>query len=129
MAADALAGILAAAVATGEVLPVSPGVSGTVAVVVTGTSDGDVKVRVRLVDGRPVGADTDAGPDPELTLTLPSGDAGAIGRGTLDPSVAFMRGRLKTAGDNGLLLGVLAATADPGFGPWLTGLVAAGGGT
>ena len=33
--------------------------------------------------------------------------------GDLDPSVAFMRGRMKTAGDPGLVLDVLAAAAAP----------------
>jgi putative sterol carrier protein len=94
-------------------------VTGTIALVVTGTPGGDLKVRIELLDGRPVEIATDPGPDPELTLTVPAADARAIRAGTLDPSVAFMRGRLKTAGDNGLLLGLLAATADPSFGAWL----------
>jgi hypothetical protein len=116
---DLVPGLLAAIVALGGDLAPAPGVTGSVGLVVTGTASGDVKVRIQMVDGRPVEASTDPGPEPELTLTLPAPEAGAIGAGTLDPSVAFMRGRLKTAGDNGLLLGLLAATAEPGFGSWL----------
>jgi hypothetical protein len=36
--------------------------------------------------------------------------------GTLDPNVAYMRGRMKTAGDPGLLLDLLAAT--DAYGAW-----------
>jgi hypothetical protein len=123
---DPTSAVLAALKATGGELAVAPGVTGTLGlVVVTGTAQGDIKVRVRLLDGRLVEADAGAGPDPDLTLTLPSAEAGAIVAGALDPSVAFMRGRLKTAGDNGLLLGVLAAAAAPGFGAWLDGVTAA----
>ena len=51
-----------------------------------------------------------------LTLTLSPGDAELIREGLLTPSVAFMQGRLKTAGDNALLLRVLAWSATPAFG-------------
>jgi hypothetical protein len=115
-------GILASVVESGAKLAGSPGVTGRVGLVVTGTADGDIKVRVRLVDGRPVEAVPAGGGDPELTLTVTSGDAAAMARGEMAPSVAFMRGRLKTAGDNGLLLRLLAATNRPDFGPWLGGL-------
>ena len=51
-----------------------------------------------------------------LTLTLSPGDAEQILEGLLAPSVAFMQGRLKTAGDNALLLRALAWSATPAFG-------------
>jgi SCP-2 sterol transfer family len=53
--------------------------------------------------------------EPDLTLSLSPADAEAVRRGDLAPSVAFMQGRLKTAGDNALLLEVLAWTATPAF--------------
>lgn len=53
--------------------------------------------------------------EPDLTLTLAPADAQAVRDGTLAPSVAFMQGRLKTAGDNALLLEVLAWTTSPAF--------------
>jgi len=58
---------------------------------------------------------TGDGSEPDLTLTLSPGDAELIRSGQLDPSVAFMQGRLKTSGDNALLLGVLSWTATPAF--------------
>jgi hypothetical protein len=54
--------------------------------------------------------------DADLTLSLSPGDADLVRQGQLAPSVAFMQGRLKTSGDNGLLLEVLAWTATPAFG-------------
>ena len=51
----------------------------------------------------------------ELAVSLPAPLARAVLAGELSPSVAFMRGRLKTSGDPGAVLDVLAATAEPGF--------------
>ncbi len=51
----------------------------------------------------------------DLTLTLSPDDARAVKDGQLDPSVAFMQGRLKTSGDNALLLRVLEWTATAAF--------------
>jgi hypothetical protein len=53
--------------------------------------------------------------EPDLTLTIGTDDARLIKQGELEPSVAFMRGRLKTSGDNALLLRVLAWSATPDF--------------
>lgn len=53
--------------------------------------------------------------EPDLTLTISPEDARLVLEGELDPSVAYMQGRLKTAGDNCLLLRVLRWTATPAF--------------
>jgi hypothetical protein len=53
--------------------------------------------------------------EPDLTLTLGTDDARSVKNGQLDPSVAFMQGRLKTSGDNALLLSVLKWSATPAF--------------
>jgi putative sterol carrier protein len=53
--------------------------------------------------------------EPDLALTLSPDDARSVRDGELAPSVAFMQGRLKTSGDNALLLRVLAWTATPAF--------------
>ncbi len=52
---------------------------------------------------------------PALTLGLSPDDAELVWNGDLAPSVAFMQGRLKTSGDNALLLAVLAWSATPAF--------------
>jgi SCP-2 sterol transfer family len=56
-------------------------------------------------------------PEPDLALALSPDDAQLVARGELEPSVAFMQGRLKTSGDNALLLRVLAWTTTPAFAP------------
>ena len=73
----------------------------------SGGPDGDVKCVLVLDGGRiaetPPGAATDA----ELTMTLDYATAAEIAAGDLDPSVAFMQGRSKAAGDTGVLLQLL----------------------
>jgi hypothetical protein len=53
--------------------------------------------------------------EPDLTLTLSTDDARSVKEGRLGPSVAFMQGRLKTSGDNALLLHVLEWSDTPAF--------------
>jgi putative sterol carrier protein len=87
----------------------APGGSGSVQVVVTGLPDGDGTWQLRLDDGV-IAAVAPGKPDAaDLTLTMPIAVAEAIDSGSLAPSAAFMQGRMKTAGDNGLVLDVLAA--------------------
>jgi putative sterol carrier protein len=83
-------------------------------ITVLGGPDGDVKWQVAVAGGTVSAA---AGPRPgaEVSLTVPYDDMVAILRGELQPSVAFMRGTMKTAGDQGALLVVLAATATTEF--------------
>jgi putative sterol carrier protein len=76
---------------------------------------GDIAWHLTVADGRVVAT---AGPLPGATVavTLPYDDTVAVVRGELAPSVAFMQGRMKTAGDPGVLLDLLAATARPAYG-------------
>jgi len=53
--------------------------------------------------------------EPDLTLGLSWPDAHLVADGELPPSVAYMQGRLKTSGDNELLLRALAWSATPTF--------------
>lgn len=64
----------------------------------------------------------DCGAEADLSLSLSAQDAAEVRAGRLAPSVAFMQGRLKTAGDNALLLQVLGWTASPAFDQALSGL-------
>ncbi|HET9058930.1 MAG TPA: SCP2 sterol-binding domain-containing protein [Acidimicrobiales bacterium] len=63
-------------------------------------------------------------PEPVLELSISTEDADLVLRGELAPSVAFMQGRLKTAGDNALLLRVLAWTTTSAFAKALASLPA-----
>jgi putative sterol carrier protein len=89
----------------------SPGPSGSLQLVVTGAPEGDGKWHLVLADGVVTEAAAGTRSAPDLTLTVGYPDGAAMAAGELDPSVAFMQGRLKTAGDPGLVLDVLAAAA------------------
>jgi SCP-2 sterol transfer family len=89
----------------------SPGPTGTLQVVVTGGPDGDGKWHARIEDGIVAEAALGTRPAPDLTLTVSYADGTAMAAGDLDPSVAFMQGRMKTAGDPGLVLDLLAGVA------------------
>jgi predicted lipid carrier protein YhbT len=84
-------------------------VSGRVQMVVTGGPDKDVKYVLVLDGGRVAEARAGAAADADLTLTVEYANAVALQQGELDPSVAFMQGRSKAAGDTGLLLALLPA--------------------
>jgi putative sterol carrier protein len=88
-----------------------PGPTATVQVVVTGAPDGDGKFHARIDGGVVAEAELGARSAPDVTLTSGYADASAMAAGELDPSVAFMQGRLKTAGDPGLVLDLLAGAA------------------
>jgi hypothetical protein len=64
-----------------------------------------------LVAGRVVGSVPGLLVEVDATITVPYDDARALSAGDLDPSVAFMQGRLKSAGDTGTVLDFLAGTA------------------
>ena len=83
-------------------------------IVVTGTPDGETTWHLH-VDHEKVDAGFGPAVDADVVLTLTYADAVAMVQGALQPSVAFMQGRMKTAGDPGQLLDLLAATSSPAF--------------
>lgn len=87
----------------------APGGSGAVQVLVTGLPDGDASWHVRVDDGVVAEVAPGAPATADLTLTVPAAIAESIAAGDLTASAAFMQGRMKTAGDLGLVLDVLAA--------------------
>jgi len=86
--------------------------------------DGDARVHV-VIGGGPEG-DIKLGSSAtaDLSLTVPATELAAIVDGSLDPSVAFMQGRLKVAGDTGALFRVLAWTRTTAFVDLLTAVQA-----
>jgi hypothetical protein len=60
-----------------------------------------------VVDGATVTPSAGDGTDAAVVFTLTPADADAMKSGTLDLSVAFMRGTAKMSGDFGVLLHVL----------------------
>ncbi len=101
--------------------PLGDDVSGRIGLVVGATPSGDVG-GVLVVDGGTVTA-WEPGPTgaADVVLTVPVVEARQLLDGTVAPSVAFMRGRLKVAlgGDDSramrLVLAVLASTASDSY--------------
>jgi hypothetical protein len=94
------------------------GANGTVSMVITGGPAGDVSYHWSYGDGVPGDGGVGTAPDSDLTLTMPRADAEAVANGNVEPSVAYMRGRLKASGNGGLLLGLLASTATDAYRVW-----------
>ena len=95
---------------------VGPGVlSGRLQFDVTGGPEGDVSSHVTLEDGRLVACGGGGVDGPDLTLTLDWADAVAFQRGDLEPSVAFMQGRMKVAGSMGVMMALLPVTNTPEY--------------
>jgi len=85
-----------------------PTLEGTVVVEVVGGPEGDTTGHVAFAEGRLVAGGPGPAPGSDLTLTLSDTDARAVVAGDLDPSVAFMQGRMKVAGAMAPLLDLLA---------------------
>ncbi len=88
-----------------------PSLGGTVRFDVTGGPDGDRSAHATFGLGRITELGPGTGDRPDATVTLTAEDARAMLAGDLDPSVAFMQGRMKVAGDMGLVLDLLALAA------------------
>lgn len=91
--------------------PLPVGLSARLQWEITGGPHGGVSCYQELVDGRLVARARGVVEDPDVTLSVPWADAADLCRGTLDPSVAFMQGRLKVAGSMRVLLILLPQTA------------------
>jgi hypothetical protein len=92
--------------------------TGTVTVSVTGGRGAETSYHWRYRDGVPCDGGIGAAPDADLALVIGRADARAVADGEVEPSVAYMRGRLKASGDGALLLGFLASTATDGYRAW-----------
>jgi hypothetical protein len=105
-------------------LPEIPGVSATVCLKFTGGVRKEIAVHWSYADGAPTAGGLGTGPEPSLEFTLSATDARDLLSGAVEPSVAFMRGRLKASGDGGLLLGFLESTTSKEFESWREGAAA-----
>ena len=103
LSAEWLEQVAAAAHDSEELQAATAGVALTVQQVVTGGPDGEVAWHVRLGDGE-VEIGSGRAPDAEVVITQSHETAAAIGRGGLSPAEAFASGRLKLAGQVGLLV-------------------------
>jgi hypothetical protein len=87
--------------------PERPGASARVQFVLVGGPKGEVCYFWVVEDGRIAECGLGALDDVELTLTESWDDALATQRGELDPSAAFMQGRIKVTGSMTRLLALL----------------------
>ncbi len=94
-------------------LPPRPGLSARIQEQITGGPDGDISCYWELEDGHPTAAAPGVIDGADVTLTLSWSDAAAIASGALDPSVAFMRGRMKVVGSMEVTLALLPAARAP----------------
>ncbi|HEY5110663.1 MAG TPA: SCP2 sterol-binding domain-containing protein [Acidimicrobiales bacterium] len=99
---------LAAAAAESSGACGPPSLGGSFVVEVTGGTEGDAAAHAVFDEGRLVGSGAGTVPSPDVTLTLTDADARAVLSGELDPSVAFMQGRMKVVGAMAPLLDLLA---------------------
>jgi SCP-2 sterol transfer family len=106
--------------------PQVAGANGTISVAVTEGRGDLVSYHWSYQDGVPVDGGVGTAPDSDLTLTIGRADAEAVAKGDVEPSVAYMRGRLKATGDGGLLLGLLASTTTDAYRSWRQRVTASG---
>jgi hypothetical protein len=85
-----------------------PRPSARVSLTVPGAPGGEAAIGFVLLDGGVVEAGVGPLAEPDISLTAPHPLALQIARGELTASAAYMQGRLKTAGDPGRLLELLA---------------------
>jgi hypothetical protein len=104
--------------ALSDARPGVPGANGTISVAITGGPGGDVSYHWSYRDGDPGGGGIGATAGADLSLIIGHADARAIATGEVEPSVAYMRGRLKASGDGALLLGFLASTGTDAYREW-----------
>jgi hypothetical protein len=99
-------------------LPEAPGAEGTLALAVAIAPRRDVTLHWTYRGGKVVSGGAGPGEAPALTLSLGVGDGPEVLSGRVEPSVAFMRGRLKATGEGAVLLAFLGSTATAGFQRW-----------
>jgi hypothetical protein len=107
-------------------LPRLPAMSGAVVLSVSTAPRKEVHVHWRYDEGQPADGGGGLLEDAHLTLSIASVDAADVVSGRVEPSVAFMRGRLKASGDGALLLGFLESTGSPDFEGWRKKVAALG---
>jgi putative sterol carrier protein len=99
-------------------LPPIPGTSGTISLTVSGARRKETSLHWRYDSGTACKGEQGSKADADLVLTIAAADAVDVISGAVEPSVAFMRGRLKASGNGGLLIGFLASTTAQGYEAW-----------
>ncbi|MGD0313566.1 MAG: SCP2 sterol-binding domain-containing protein [Acidimicrobiales bacterium] len=92
-----------------------PGLSARIQCEISGGPDGNATSYWVIEDGRPVSSGGGQLAGAEVTLSMSWDDAVAMQQGRLDPSVAFMQGRMKVTGSMEVVLALLPVTASSEF--------------
>jgi SCP-2 sterol transfer family len=87
-----------------------PAASAVVQHVINGAPEGSVSYWTRIDRGRVVEAALGEAEKPDLTFTVAYDDAVRLDSGEVEPSAAYMQGRLKADGDMTKLFALLVAT-------------------
>ncbi len=98
--------------------PPVPGATGTVSITIAGAPGGEAAYHWSYRDGTPGEGGIGSPAHADLVLSISAADAETVVTGAVEPSVAYMRGRLKATGDGALLLGFLASTATGPYEEW-----------
>lgn len=93
--------------------PTTDALSGGVQCEISGGPDGGVSCYWVFEEGRLGRSGPGKLDGPLVTLTLGWDDAVSVQRGDLDPSVAFMQGRLKVSGSMAVMTALLARAHTP----------------
>jgi SCP-2 sterol transfer family len=104
--------------ALADARPPLPAASGTVSLAITAGRGREVGYHWHYRKGVPGGGSVGVAADADVVLTMARDDAWSVLTGEMEPSVAFMRGRLKATGDGGLLLAVLESTSTGAYREW-----------
>ena len=103
--------------AASDLLPSVDGLSASVNLVIAVSRREEVRVSWRYADGVP--AESPAGESSaDLEMSVSAEEAADLFTGRVEPSVAFMRGRLKATGNQAVMLGFLQSTSKPAFTRW-----------
>lgn len=95
--------------------PLLPGLSARIVAEITDGPEGNVWCHWDVIEGRLAASAEGTVEGPDINLTLSRKDAASLCRGDLDPSVAFMQGRLKVAGSMGVMISLLTAMNTPEY--------------
>jgi len=102
---------------------------GTVALTLAWPAGQEKVLHWRFEGGRPVAEGAGPVEEADVVLSAAGPDAESLLSGEVEPSVAYMRGRLKAAGDGALLLAFLESTSGDRHEAWVERVrsLAAGG--
>ena len=93
--------------------PARPGATVRIQYKVTGGPDGDIDYYWIVDEGKILDAKLGSIDGPDFTMTNAYADGAKIQKGELDPTAAFMQGKIKVAGNMAKMMALLPITNSP----------------